>query len=556
MRRREEYLQTLQGSSSSPYGILEMFGEYKDYHSIAVLDYSEDTKTFEPTKELRDVRQVRAVMHKDAKDPILRYSFVHAESSRAPLDCSLEQLQNVMHHNRVMPSFLEHVFTFHEREHPHIQAFFQTEDWLSPADVALAAPQLGRSGLVAQHCFNLIGVEFEQDSQNKTPKYNYRQTAAHWSMDPKEGRSSWLILKANKIIRDTIEAMAGAPNTSGDQLTPEAVLANGLQTHLLIMEWSISDWALFLGFLAAKISKAGTYTTRMPVDDLTNDINIAGELEKRSTFPSEQPQQPVQQQMSGLGSILPSKRRTPARQPDSHSPATLQRRFTFSSPDNDGFNMIFKYEHLQNLNKLASQLHDADSILAQNRAVIQDIVERFKSLSSSPPFKHHLTVGKHHLDDFILGAQRCVRKIEHHQRQFSALQVTIERYISQFNSILEYKNMRIGEYFARHAKVSTDNMEILTIKTKQETVSIHVITVLTLFFLPATFVATFFGSDIVEFTEEGTGLDPKGWKTKWAGLSLFGLICGILTALVLCLWSAIYCITKRRRMNKVANPPV
>lgn len=49
--------------------------------------------------------------------------------------------------------------------------------------------------------------------------------------------------------------------------------------------------------------------------------------------------------------------------------------------------------------------------------------------------------------------------------------------------------MRLGESYAQLAKASTDEMQKLTVKTKHETVSIHVITMLTLTFLPATFVA-------------------------------------------------------------------
>jgi len=55
--------------------------------------------------------------------------------------------------------------------------------------------------------------------------------------------------------------------------------------------------------------------------------------------------------------------------------------------------------------------------------------------------------------------------------------------------------MRMGQHFAKSAQVSSRTMETLTekmhriaTKTEQETISMHVITVFTLIFLPGTFV--------------------------------------------------------------------
>lgn len=56
--------------------------------------------------------------------------------------------------------------------------------------------------------------------------------------------------------------------------------------------------------------------------------------------------------------------------------------------------------------------------------------------------------------------------------------------------------MRYGEHFAEQANASTTTMGKLTVqihelatKSQQETASMHAITILTLFFLPGTFVA-------------------------------------------------------------------
>lgn len=66
----------------------------------------------------------------------------------------------------------------------------------------------------------------------------------------------------------------------------------------------------------------------------------------------------------------------------------------------------------------------------------------------------------------------------------------------QLYEILEYRNMEASKLLARKAQLSADNMETMTRdmheiarKTKQETVSMRIITLVTLFFLPGTFIS-------------------------------------------------------------------
>lgn len=56
--------------------------------------------------------------------------------------------------------------------------------------------------------------------------------------------------------------------------------------------------------------------------------------------------------------------------------------------------------------------------------------------------------------------------------------------------------MRLGEFFSKQSqmlamqnKISTDSMHVMSIKSRREAVSMHVITIWTLIFLPGTFVA-------------------------------------------------------------------
>ncbi|KFA49870.1 hypothetical protein S40293_01224 [Stachybotrys chartarum IBT 40293] len=519
----------------------------------------------------------------EVADPICRYIFIFSATSRDPLDCSKEQLQHVLHHHKVMPSFLEHVFTFCDRPHAHTQSSFRFHDWLRPEGKASARKSLGRLEVQVQHCFNLVGLEYEEN-ESGVWDYNVRQNAAYYSFDPSGGQSIWLLLKGNAAVRDRIKDAAQSQGTLSDNSTLEASFVSALRTHLIIFEWCVANWTPYLCSLEKKITAAAANANHAPVETLVGDPEIKRAFSRKSTMLSEM----NQRQDSGLNLQFPGRVRSFVRQlgrqlPSGPSPSGQktpagppQKKNKVSSVD---FDKEFRFKELQTMHNLATQLQDASLILEQDKTVIKDIIKRFEDLAECEDFKDLVKIEKHHLYNFSNSAQHYVREIENQQSFLATIQSKLERHMALFNGILQYKNMRMGEYFAHQAKISTDNMETLTLKTKQETVSIHVITIMTLFFLPATFVSvryglpylfdkgltkhlqTFFSSNVIEFgdgPDDGDagvndGGDVGNWKTKWGALRLFGLVCGPLTGLVLLAWAAIYCTARHQRKSAASR---
>lgn len=79
---------------------------------------------------------------------------------------------------------------------------------------------------------------------------------------------------------------------------------------------------------------------------------------------------------------------------------------------------------------------------------------------------------------------------------FTSISCALYANVSKLYGILDYRNMESNKLFASKAQLSTENMEIMTQdmheiaqKTKQETVSMRIITLVTLFFLPGTFIS-------------------------------------------------------------------
>lgn len=86
----------------------------------------------------------------------------------------------------------------------------------------------------------------------------------------------------------------------------------------------------------------------------------------------------------------------------------------------------------------------------------------------------------------------------------------------QLFSILEYTTLQKNEVLARQAQVSQHNMEQMTkqmqdvaIKTEKETISMRIITVVTLFFLPGTFISTLMSTDVIKYPGNQKAFSPR-----------------------------------------------
>lgn len=113
----------------------------------------------------------------------------------------------------------------------------------------------------------------------------------------------------------------------------------------------------------------------------------------------------------------------------------------------------------------------------------------------------------------------------------------------------------------------TKSMKKVAEKTAIQTSSMHIITLVTLFFLPATFVAvrifgllpslseltlsltshqTFFSSGAFQWDQNNPhGSSMPFWKPEF--FALFSLICFPMTGAIICVWWALYWRNKRMR---------
>lgn len=466
---------------------------------------------------LQGTDRVRAKIVSDtADDPPCRYIFIHAATSRSPLSCSRDQLELILTHYQVMPSFLEHVFTFCARVDAHLQAAFRSEHRI-----------IGNFGGRVQHCFNLVGVEFETETQ----LFQHRQTAAYFSMDIESGKSIWIILKANKVVRESITQSTHQFDDDGQLSTTLRTFSLALRSHLVIFEWAVQNWTPYINKLQRRLSDISIEVGHTPVAGMVPDPSMFKLVTRRTR--------------ESLGSSPRANSRWLA--PIKQATATIYRdraQERGQSGETAIVDMdvatIFTSDKLEQLKSLHHQTTDVVrglTALEQDQAVMLQMIQYFEDWDENTSLGYDGAA----LRSFLSRSRGYLGQMEAQRSRLTSLRSELNRETALYSNILEYHSMRVGEAYAQLAKSSTDSMENITRQAKRDTVSIHVITVLTLFFLPATFLATFLSTGIIDFEREGLSTNDLGdWTVRWGALKLFVLVGVPLTSLVLSAWALTY----------------
>ncbi|CAN8095488.1 unnamed protein product [Discula destructiva] len=204
---------------------------------------------------------------------------------------------------------------------------------------------------------------------------------------------------------------------------------------------------------------------------------------------------------------------------------------------------MFSFTELQSLHRLGSRIQEAINILGQNKRLIKDMKQYLQGLIASKEFSEFVDLEAHVEDvsGVFRRVDKVIRDMENYQVRLKHLLQELEKTTAAFNDTMQYRNMRLGEFLSKQgqmlamqAKISTDSMNMISLKSRREAVSMHVITIWTLVFLPGTFVATFFSSGILDFT---TVSNFGEWTISWVGLELFFIICCPIMLLTLAGWA-------------------
>lgn len=336
-----------------------------------------------------------------------------------------------------MPSFLDILFTFRAREDPHMRTRFSYETCLGKSQPRLTLPSLGISGFRIQHCFNLIGVENDERQHNPWP---IRQTAAYHSFDVASRRSTWIVLKGNKLIRDRLQASTAGYLKKCPQY-PQTVqgcfLAN-LRSHLLIFQWSAENWEAYIDHLEEMRRRPRNVAKYGPVFELAKDEGIERTLKKNETWATlssrketglsdlvTAPSSPARsgkvfglfRSSSGLDSLL------------KQSSAPVSTNPTTADEQDWDLDEMFSFDKLQSLHRLGGRIQEAINILAQNKKLLEEVKQYFQGLISSQTFLSFVDLQAHteEVAAFFRGIDKIIREMDIHQARLKDMLHDLEK---------------------------------------------------------------------------------------------------------------------------------
>jgi hypothetical protein len=433
-----------------------------------------------------------------------------------------------------MPDFLDFVFPFGESEHAQDFHFsgFRAENQFSKdsgGERGLAVPALGRSGRQFQMCFNLRSVE--PIKYNQDWPWSIRQAAIYHSFDVETGRTVWIFVKGNDLIRRRIQSAVsnGVKTESNDIASFDSLTAafgSSLNVHTILCEWARENWRWYINFLEEFFQGQTRRSLHATVDTPARHAPKTTTTLARS-YTTPPPAVKRRETMASIGRSQLNKLRravsfkppSPDAGPDSNA-VPLQTLLDTNKVDLSE-EKEFSFEKLQLVQKLEEKATETLLVLKTNMDVLAELKDCYARFQVSQSWPDELkTQAKDRLDRFetrvasaISGLsmeksrlETLVRHISNRKTLVSARHsIRVVQWLTRLKltGILDSQNVNMhmeiaqrAQASAEKAQVSADNMEKLTSqmrriaeKTEQETVSMRIVTYLALFFLPGTFIS-------------------------------------------------------------------
>ena len=436
-------------------------------------------------------------------------------------------------HFQVMHEFVDFLFPFGFRSYAQDFYFSGFRQRTQLAEHARnAAPNPRPTDKKFQICYNLKSVE-PSDSDG----WSIRHCAVHHSFDLKEVRTSWIILKGDELMKRRIESATSdrGPHQPSDFNSLSGAFKASLETHLIFCDWSAENWRWYINSLENKFQGMTRRTFSAPVHvpfplpAATDQLELKSRTNTQGTNTSKNSKF---SRMRTLTSMTEKASPKPAIKLQTSAPQTYTNPETGVSqplpPDDDddeesdeepqsalGPNEIkveeeapeFSFGKLRNVHQIAENANNAVLVLRHNMLVLTQMRQYYRSISRREDFPRDLAKScKDAIDEFELridgvehDMQTQILRLETLLRLLEDRKTLVRRTIQstesaklrqyQLHSILDYQNTQANRYSKKSMYTMTEDMNDIARKTKIETVSMKVITLVTLFFLPGTFIS-------------------------------------------------------------------
>jgi hypothetical protein len=376
-------------------------------------------------------------------------SFIQAEHSRAPLNCSRDSFSHILSYHQVPPNFIDFVSAFGSTHYPtdYHMTGFDSDDTLGTHESKLInISTLGRSG--REHRMQYLLRSVERDSgPDGSRKWNIRQTVVYHSFDLVEGKSLWINIKANGLLEDRIRE-ATADSAIVDSAALEDLSKSFSATliiHLIFLEWCDEDWRTSINDCESKIrnilAKAQTSQIAQPPEFSASARRALGLQEQQATLLSDHEKVPLSRALlkgQKIGNHLESLSHYIHRAPrNAQQPRTaeddvhLQKRQLENLKNLD----TFSFGEVQHLHYLGEQLESYRLVMQLNCQTLRDIAERYQDLPSHPAFPESLR-------------KNCMEDVLSFVRRVERIRKNLEIRITQVNSLLAW--LENGKTLVKH----------------------------------------------------------------------------------------------------------
>ncbi|KAI1390033.1 uncharacterized protein F4822DRAFT_428379 [Hypoxylon trugodes] len=477
-------------------------------------DETYSTKNVHKYKDLQEHLSMR-------KDPDCRHVFIEANNSRAPMNCTLPMLQLLLTFLQVNPIFLDSMHAF--------------GDHMDAVDAPLCQFQFDS---------HACGGLRKKDKEAKHP-WSIRQTAVYHAFDLETGRAFWISIKSNNI-QDAIKI--DTAGYQGQDSIAQPFLFT-LKTHLVYIRWCQESWPWFVRDLENEVRNTLIRARTTPVgrepyfdDDEyayggANDQNVAGHRRRC---------------MSGSLAVLKStlkKAGLPLIRIHSNGEYSNEQSNTRQLwrsgtarhwPGPSRILKSFNFEDLQRLNIIGERIQEAVLVIKLDSKALAELRMYYQNLKGQSEFPEECSK---HLPPFLEKVQSAVDCMETRRIQLESLTQRLEEG--------KRLNLEMSRVYAEEAKQTATHMEKIAFRSANETSSMHIITIVTLIFLPGTFVATFFQSGVLQWQD--AGYIQENWLFRPAIFHLFLAICLPLMFVIFLAWSLTSCYGERRYRQHVFN---
>ncbi|KAK3331327.1 hypothetical protein B0H66DRAFT_528654 [Apodospora peruviana] len=398
-------------------------------------------------------------VERKGEDPRCRHLFIESRHSRAPLDCSVAALKLILTFHQVDPFFLDHVFAFGRQQEPLDACWthFKDHNTLDRHDNHPSLAPLGRSGREVRHSFLLRLVERTQPGGDSLWHWPIRQVAAYHSFDLSNGRSIWITVKGNGVMRERIMQDTMDLPVFRRSMTDESIVAcfnASLATHLIYFQWCGENWRWFIRDIEEEIREKCTLLRTAAIDREPYFARLPRRTDSASSFVDIE----APPDRTDDGSIDAEK----------------------SMPDDAFVLGFFSYKDLQTLHSMGRTLEEARLVVELNHSTLKKVCRYYQHIVQS-----HSDAGdipedakqgfRDSISRFIPKVESIMEDLEINLAQLTSLLRKLDADKTLLECILQFRSSQGSRVFEELAHENSIAMQVTSEATKLATHSTHVI---------------------------------------------------------------------------------